>query len=248
MQKNKKKFLIGALAVLLVAICVGGTIAWLTASDNLTNSFTVGEINDPVDPPDGKPDPDEPDSNAKLEGNLYEIFVDQSKIIPGDSIDKQAWVGIGPKSEDSFVFAYIDNKMMAMGGVAGAEDTAYFTLNEGWKAVDGQAYKYNNQDDKFTGGLFMWVGGDGTSNVPVALQASDTDDVWTSTPVFNDVVIPDTAVAADFAESPTMDVHSFIIASTDKMNGAGAITEATEWVKGEDGYTALGTIQGTPTK
>ena len=248
MQKsNKRKYLIGALAVLLVAVVVGGTVAWLTASDKLENSFTVGEITDPVDPPADQPDPDTPGSNATLEGNLYEIYVDNSKIIPGDSISKQAWVGIGPKSEDSFVFAYIDNKMMSQ--TAGAEDAAYFTLNEGWKAVPDAADFYNSSTDngKYTGGLFMWVGGESASDVPVALQGSDSADEWTDTPLFNDVVIPETAVASDFVDDPDMFVHSFIIAATDKVDGNKAIEEAKLWDTGSDGHPAHEEIAGEAT-
>lgn len=43
-QKNRRNALIAALAVLVVALAVGGTIAWLTANDTLVNQFTVGSI------------------------------------------------------------------------------------------------------------------------------------------------------------------------------------------------------------
>ena len=36
--------------LLATALAVGGTIAWLTASNTVSNTFTVGQITKPVDP------------------------------------------------------------------------------------------------------------------------------------------------------------------------------------------------------
>lgn len=229
---RKRTLAIIAVVVCLALAAVGGTIAWLTASNSVANNFTVGEITDPDTPPSGEPDPDVPGSDATLEGNIYEIFKQDSKIIPGEDVVKRAWIGIGDKSENSFVFAYVDNKMMAEGGVAGAEDYTYFTLNKGWKPVTGEAHLYNNESGKYTGGLFMWVGEDGTSDYPVALIGNENADVWTNQPVFNTVEIPGTAVASDFAQDPVMNVHSFIIAQTEQVDGAKAMSEAEAWVDG----------------
>lgn len=228
-QKSKKKYFIAALAVLLVAVAVGGTIAWLTASDKVENSFTVGEITDPTTPPPGEeePDPEDPNNDASLTGNIYEIFdEDEAKIIPGDGIMKRAWIGIGEGSESSFVFAYVDNQMMSQS--ADAADSTYFTLNNGWKPVSGAADNYNGDPTKFTGGLFMWVGQD-NGDYPVALIGNENADVWTNEPVFNTVETPQTAVADDFAEKPVMNVHSFIIAETNEVNAVKAMDEARAW-------------------
>ena len=62
MKRNKKPLLIGALAVLLVALVVGGTIAWMTAEDSKVNAFTVGTFNEPgkdPKPDDGKDEDEE---------------------------------------------------------------------------------------------------------------------------------------------------------------------------------------------
>ena len=69
-KNNNKKVLIGALAVLLVAVAVGGTIAWLNAQSKLTNSFTVGNITEPEKDPEGGDLPDD----------LLQHFMD---ILPG---------------------------------------------------------------------------------------------------------------------------------------------------------------------
>ena len=43
-MKTKKKVLVVALAIALVAVAVGGTLAWFQDSDEVTNVFTVGSI------------------------------------------------------------------------------------------------------------------------------------------------------------------------------------------------------------
>lgn len=245
-NKSKKKYLIGALAVLLVAVCVGGTIAWLTASNSVKNTFTVGEITEPTTPPSGEVTPGD-DNDATLEGNIYEIFKQDSKIIPGENVVKRAWIGIGDGSEDSFVFAFVENRMMSE--EADPVDQTYFTLNKGWKPVGtaGVNYNlYNGLQDKYTGGLFMWVGEEGTSTTPVALIGNATADVWTNQPVFNTVEIPQSAVHDDFVAEPVMNVYSFIVAEAKGMDANAAMNEAKDWATGGGNYTGsqLGQIAG----
>ena len=245
MQKNKKKFLIGALAVLLVAICVGGTIAWLTASNYVTNSFTVGQITEPTNPPAGENPDEDDDDNITLEGNIYEVFEQDSKIIPGEDVAKRAWIGIGDGSEDSFVFAFVENSMMS--DEADPADSTYFELNTGWKPVGtaGTNYQlYNGQTDKYTGGLFMWVGEAGTSTTPVALIGNAAADVWTNQPVFNAVEVPSYAVHDDFAADPTMNVYSFIVAEAEGMDANNAMNEAMNWASGTGNYAESGALAG----
>lgn len=238
-KKSKKKYLIGALAVLLVAVAVGGTIAWLTASNSVKNNFTVGEITEPTTPPGNEPKPGE-DDKAHLNGNIYEIFEENSKIIPGVEIQKRPWVGVGQGSEPSYVFAYIDNRMMSE--TAGAEDWANFTLNAGWAPLENQSDGYNWTSGHYTGGLFMWVGKGSTTTADV-LSANETNDVWTDQPVFDNVIIPESAVASDFTDKPVMEVHCFIIAATEDVDTAKAISEAVAWAN--DPSNPLATIQGT---
>ena len=44
MKKTRKILLMAACAVLLVCISVGATVAYLTSTDSVTNTFTVGNI------------------------------------------------------------------------------------------------------------------------------------------------------------------------------------------------------------
>ena len=81
---KKKNILLGALALILVAaVSVGGTLALLTASDNVVNTFTVGNV---------KIDLTEPNYDG-----------DNQKLIPGTYIDKDPTVTVLADSENCYV-------------------------------------------------------------------------------------------------------------------------------------------------
>lgn len=257
-QSKRNPLLLLALALLVLAVAIGGTIAWLTASNHVTNTFTVGEITQPVDPdkpgpdlpdPDNPDEPEDPDSTAWLKGNIYEIFDPDSVITPGGSTVKKPWIGIGKDSEASYVFAYVDNKMMAKS--AGTEDSTYFTLNDGWAAVPDKATAYTGVSNAYTGGLFKWVGtGNDSGANPAVIGPSADAAVWTNTPIFDNVVTPDSAIAADFADAkPTMDVYCFLYAAVNEATPAAAQTEAIAWAEGTGAYedNALAAIVGEAT-
>ena len=183
------------LTALVCLLMLGGSIAWLTSKSELTNVFTVGEIK-PVDPekeptgPTGPIQPDDPELSTKLNGNLYEpSWVANSKLMPGKNIKKDPYIGVGPKSEKSYVYMYVKNSMTNDG------NDIYFTINEGWEAVEATSIDGGNKN--YTGGLFRYTAG---------LDASNSDvNVWTTTPLFNEVIVKDTATSDDFKDKTSKD-------------------------------------------
>lgn len=159
-RKNKTTKTIAVIVACLMLAAVGGTIAWMTAKDNLTNEFLVGDFTDPDTKPDD-PDQEIPDGdkeNGKLNGHLYEpSWVANSKLTPGAAIAKDPMVGIGDGSENAYVYLYVKNN-------AEVPSNIYFTLNDGWEAVDGYASKvtdltpddpaYESGKTYYSGGLF----------------------------------------------------------------------------------------------
>lgn len=113
---NKKRIaLIAVLAACLAAAAVAGVLAWLTVSNSVTNTFTIGNITQPTT------DPDTPATTVTLAGNISENkWVDDSKIVPGSTVAKNPNIGIGKGSDSSYVYAFVKNNV--------ATD-AYFTLN-----------------------------------------------------------------------------------------------------------------------
>lgn len=182
-----KRNTVAVVAVLLVCIlAIGGTIAYLTSHSSLENTFTVGQIS-PIIPEEGGPGdsqiPDEDKNNERLSGNLYEPhWVKDSKLLPSATIDKDPYVGVGAGSEACEVYVYVTNTMKNNNNI-------YFTINDGWEPVVNYATPF--EGGKYTDGLFKYTAGLDASGVT-------GKNVWTSKPLFSNVVVSNDAVAGDF--------------------------------------------------
>lgn len=200
MKKNKKMILLVILLLFMVFATAQGTIAWLTRTSKITNTFTVGTFELPTT------NPNNPNETITLEGNLYEPSWDateEHKFVPGITITKDPFVGIGKGSEDAVVYVYVENNF---------SNKIYFTLNAGWEAVEAES---GYAQDTYTSGLFKYTDG---------LVGSTTDDVWTSTPLFSEVVADETANIVDFTvaegEKLEITVSSFIHQAKDSSGNA----------------------------
>ncbi len=271
MTNRKKMALAGLLVLVMVGSAVMGTLAYLTDTSSLENAFLVGVFTppkdpkpDPIDPP--KPDPDSPnpptpseDQKGKPTGFIYEPYWnangadgyngDDHRLLNGEITVKDPYIGIGAKSEEGYVLAYIENPM---------GDNVYFTPCKGWLPVDGQATEVTITDSNgkptgapadskfYSSGLFKWVGVDGSDNTvttantlgkltPVAPNpdgATDADkkgkDAWTAHPVFTYVYTDktdgvETIKGFNDEAKQKMTVHAFIH-QTNGVNSEG--TEA----------------------
>lgn len=229
---SKKRTAIVA-AVLCLALAAGlGTYAWLTATDTVTNTFTVGSINNPDHKPDPT-DPTKPDQDSqKPDGNLTETnWQPDSKLTPGATIDKNPNVGIGANSDDSYVFVYVKNALVK--DETDPANMPYFTINDGWTAVEGQV-STNGTNDQYVSGLFMYTKTSATpATVPGLLAADKTTDVFTGE-LFSNVVVPN-SLTKDMVngENPTMTVSCYIFggnqADGDTDAAANALAQAKAW-------------------
>lgn len=229
-NKKKKRYGIVAALLLLVLAAGVGTYAWLTATQSLENVFTVGSFG----PTDKKPDPTDPEKPGSDENNgayLFETkWVENSKIVPGATADKNPNVGIKKGSDNAYVFIYVKNAMVKDG--TAAVDTPYFTLNNNWKPVDGKVS--TSVDGKYLSGLFMYAK-DATAG-PAVLGAKDAaTDVYTGE-LFSKVVFPGTLDGSMVANNPKMTVSSYIFGADQKGEepdaAANALKQAKAWADG----------------
>lgn len=229
-QKKKRYGIVAALLLLVLAAGVG-TYAWLTATQSLENVFTVGSFG----PTDKKPDPTDPE-NPGTDANdngayLFETkWVDDSKIVPGATADKNPNVGIKKDSDDAYVFIYVKNAMV--NNTAAPADTPYFTLNDNWKPVDGEVTTFAG--GKYLSGLFMYAKGS-TTGVPAVLKAKGaTEDVYTGE-LFSMVVFPSTLEGSMVATTPKMTVSAYIFGADQKGEeatpAANAVAQAKAWAE-----------------
>ena len=131
----KKTLTIILAFVLVIAMSVAGTVAYLTSQDTVTNTFTVGKVAITLD--EAPVDADgQATSGARVTTNSY-------KLIPGHEYDKDPIVHFQANSEASWLFVKVENN------IAGAESTAasYKSIatqitDNGWTVLDGVAGVY----------------------------------------------------------------------------------------------------------
>lgn len=122
MKARSKALLLALCAVLLVAVSVLGTMAYLTSKTQvITNTFTVGDIN--IELTETKPE-------SK-----------QAKIIPGVDIEKDPKVTVKEDSEACWLFVKVEQT-----GTFVTDKVTYSVMTgaDGWKAlpdVDGVYYR-----------------------------------------------------------------------------------------------------------
>ncbi len=139
MKGKKKIFAIVMAAVLLVVGSVMGTIAYLTSTDEVTNTFTVGDIAITLD--EAKVGTD----GIALTGEEAErVAANSYKLIPGLAYDKDPVIHVQKGSELAWLFVKVEN------GIANIEDAANAEIptiaaqmeKNGWTAVAGATNVY----------------------------------------------------------------------------------------------------------
>lgn len=130
----KKTLTVLLALVLVIAMSVAGTMAYLTSEDEVVNTFTVGNVKitlDETDVDDSTPNKDRDKANAY-------------NLIPGHSYVKDPTVHVDPKSEDSWVFVKVENGIANYEAAASSTDPKYTPIatqitDKGWTAL-GEAY------------------------------------------------------------------------------------------------------------
>jgi len=126
MKTKRKALLLTLCAVLLVAASVFGTIAYLTDTEAVTNTFTVGQITMSMD-----------EAKVNTDGTVVEggdrVLENTYHLLPGHTYSKDPVVHLTANSS-CYVFIKVDNK-----GIEAIEekDTSYVSvanqiLNNGW--------------------------------------------------------------------------------------------------------------------
>ncbi len=101
MKTRSKALLMALCAVLLVCSTIFGTLAYLTSTDAVTNTFTVGQVKITLDEAkvteDGKPVADA----DRVQSNEYHL-------LPGQTYTKDPTIHIDSKSEESYIYVKLE--------------------------------------------------------------------------------------------------------------------------------------------
>ena len=139
MKKTHKALLMTMCAVLLVATSILGTVAYLTSTDLVTNTFTVGTVEITLDEADVKVDGTyETNETNRVTENVYHL-------LPGHSYIKDPVVHVAAGSEDSYLFVKVENGIEAI--EAATVEGVYTNIADqmkklGWAPVEDAANVY----------------------------------------------------------------------------------------------------------
>ena len=129
-MKNAKKVLLLLLcAVLLMGTTIFATMAYLTDTETVTNTFTAGSVGITLDEADVKPDGTyESDATVRVYENTYHL-------LPGHTYIKDPTVHISKDSEACYVFVKVVDEISSIEDATTVE--AQMTAN-GWAKLDGE--------------------------------------------------------------------------------------------------------------
>ena len=123
MKTRSKALLLTLCAVLLVAASVLGTMAYLTSTDEVTNTFTVGQVKIKLDEAKANPD-------GSLVANADRVKANEYKLLPGHTYNKDPMVTVLSGSESSYVKMTVTfskaNELDAIFSPGGADLTSIF--------------------------------------------------------------------------------------------------------------------------
>ena len=189
MKTKSKALLLSLCAVMLVAASIFGTLAYLTDTDAVANTFTVGQVGITLDEADVNPDGTyKTDETARVDANEYHLM-------PGNEYIKDPIVHVDESSEDSWIFVKVENGLSAFEAesVVGVYQSIANQISaNGWTAlegVDGVYYKEYAKDQKDKD-LEVFA------EFKIADNANDVEG-WSYIPDTNDIVVTAYAVQAD---------------------------------------------------
>ncbi|MDD7502714.1 MAG: SipW-dependent-type signal peptide-containing protein [Clostridium sp.] len=188
----KKKLLIMSVAMVLVcAFAVGMTIAYLTSTDEVVNTFTVGNVRIKLDEaevdqygvPQGSPAP-------RISENVY-------KLIPGHTYTKDPMVTVLSGSESSYIKMTVtfsnSAELDAIFGTDGADLTSIF---KGYNPANW-IHKGNTEDtENHTRTYEFWY----------KETVDAREDAVKLEPLFTSIVVPDFITGDQLAELQTMTI------------------------------------------
>ena len=183
MKTAKKAMLMTLCAIILVVATVFGTMAYLTSTDEVNNTFTVGNVKITLDEA-------KVDTNGTPVEGAARVKVNDYKLLPGHTYTKDPTIHVDAASEDCFIRAKVT-----------------LTNAKEWIAI-ATKYADNKVENiiKGTDDNIWWVSQpavDETANTVtytfVYKNESHTDElgkrIWTSTDskdlvLFNEIAIP----------------------------------------------------------
>lgn len=138
MNKAKKILALLLCAVLLVGATVAGTVAYLTSEDEVTNTFTVGNVKIYLD----ETDVDESETDVE-EGVTGRDKANDYHLMPGQEYVKDPRVTVKAGSEPCYIFVRVVNEITE---IEDADATIASQMEDNWTLVSDETNVYYYKD------------------------------------------------------------------------------------------------------
>ena len=191
-MKTARKVLVLALcAVLLVSATIMGTMAYLTSTDVVTNTFTVGNVQIKLDEAEANPD-------GSLVPNADRVKANSYKLLPGHTYNKDPMVTVLKGSESAYIKMTVTfTKSAALDAIFAPDGGANMpSIFKGYDSTNW-IYKGNTEDTKNDTRTYeFWY--------KEAVDAPNSDVALD--PLFDKIVVPGTITNAQLATIEGMNI------------------------------------------
>ena len=202
----KKKILVACLCVALAVLTIAGTtLAYLTANDQVVNTFTVGNVQIKLDEAKANAD-------GTLVANADRVNANSYKLIPGHTYNKDPMVTVLKGSEESYITMTVTFTKAAQLDAIFAPDGATLTsIFNGYDSTNWTAKGNTKDTDANTRTYEFWY--KETVAAPTADVALDA--------LFDSITVPGTITKDQLAtiEGMTITVNAYAI-QADGFTGA----------------------------
>lgn len=135
----KKKLMTVLALVLVIAMSVAGTYAYLTSTDEVVNTFTVGNVQIKLDEAAANPD-------GSLVANADRVKANSYKLLPGHTYAKDPTVTVLKDSESSYVKMTVTfTKAAALDAIFAPNGATLTSIFNGYDSTNW-IYKGNTED------------------------------------------------------------------------------------------------------
>ncbi len=197
MKTKSKALLLTLCAVLLVTASVLGTMAFLTSTDEVKNTFTVGQVMITLD-----------EAKANTDGSLVEnadrVKANEYKLLPGHTYNKDPMVTVRKGSEASYIKMTVTfSEASALDAIFAPTGTNLTSIFNGYDP-DNWIYKGNTKDETANTRTYEFWYKEAVS-APTADVALDA--------LFDSITVPGTITNEQLAtiEGMTITVNAYAI-------------------------------------
>ena len=139
----KKTLTVLLALVLVIAMSVAGTMAYLTSTDSVTNTFSVGNVKITMDELDTDHDNNTADNVPQPDGSVRDK-ANSYKLIPGAPYVKDPTIHVDANSEECWLFVQGTNEIAAIEDQSNTVASQMETI--GWSPVADATNVYAYKD------------------------------------------------------------------------------------------------------